>query len=98
MIFPQKYKVLEQNTIEKGNYSIVPIRFQDRIEIMNWRNDQMFHLRQEIKLTRETQDSYFKKTVLELFLSETPSQLLFSYLKEGKLIGYDHKRNLLSLF
>jgi len=88
MIFPQKYKVLEQNTIEKGNYSIVPIRFQDRIEIMNWRNDQMFHLRQEIKLTRETQDSYFKKTVLELFLSETPSQLLFSYLKEGKLIGY----------
>ena len=88
MIFPQKYKVLDQNTIEKGNYSIVPVRFKDRIEIMNWRNDQMFHLRQEIKLTRETQDFYFKKTVLELFLSETPSQLLFSYLKEGKLIGY----------
>ena len=88
MIFPQKYKVLDQNTIEKGSYSIVPVRFKDRIEIMNWRNDQMFHLRQEIKLTRETQDFYFKKTVLELFLSETPSQLLFSYLKEGKLIGY----------
>ncbi|MEN8912615.1 MAG: GNAT family N-acetyltransferase [Polaribacter sp.] len=66
----------------------MPLRFEDRMEIMTWRNEQMYHLRQAEPLTQESQDNYFRTTVASLFEQENPNQILFSYLKDGVCIGY----------
>jgi RimJ/RimL family protein N-acetyltransferase len=55
---------------------------------MKWRNEQIYHLRQDKPLTKETQDRYFGDIIPQLFCQEKPSHLLFSFLKHGKLIGY----------
>ena len=39
-----------------GQYKIVPIRYEDRFDIMKWRNEQMYHLRQSKPLTEEDQE------------------------------------------
>lgn len=54
------YNVLNKQIFRRGKHSLVPIRFKDRIKIMEWRNEQMYHLRQFIKLTIEDQNNYFK--------------------------------------
>ncbi len=88
MIFPSKYRCLNQNEFSDGEYKIVPIRYQDRLEIMKWRNEQLYHLRQLKPLTIEGQDSYFKTVVAGLFEYKKPKQLLFSFFKGEELIGY----------
>ena len=88
MKFPQKYKVLDRNSFSKNEFSIVPIRYKDRFDIMQWRNEQMYHLRQASLLTKEDQKNYFKNVVANLFDKEKPDQILFSYLKDGDIIGY----------
>jgi len=66
----------------------MPIRFEDRYLIMQWRNEQIYHLRQNKPLTKEDQDSYFINVVSKLFDQDKPDQLLFSFLKNGTCIGY----------
>lgn len=83
-----KYKVLHKQHFKNGDYSIVPIRMEDQYAIMKWRNEQMFHLRQNKPLTREAQEVYFKDVVAQLFNKEKPDQILFSYLKGKTCIGY----------
>ena len=61
----KKYKCLEKNIYNSGKYSILPLRFQDRYDIMNWRNEQKYHLRQENDLSKEIQDLYFKNIILK---------------------------------
>ena len=82
------YKALNQNIFSNGEFKIVPIRFEDRADIMKWRNEQMYHLRQDKLLTEKSQDNYFNGTVARLFDQEEPNQILFSYLKNDKCIGY----------
>jgi len=55
---------------------------------MQWRNEQLFHLRQKEPLTKEDQESYFQNVVASLFKQEKPTQLLFSFLKDEVCIGY----------
>lgn len=55
---------------------------------MQWRNEQIYHLRQDELLTKEKQDQYFTDVVSKLFPQESPNQILFSYLKNDKCIGY----------
>ena len=55
---------------------------------MNWRNEQMYHLRQNSPLTKEKQDNYFDSVVSNLFEQEKPGQILFSYLEGQECIGY----------
>jgi len=88
MKFPSQYNCLTRNMFEIGNYKIIPIRYEDRIAIMHWRNEQIFHLRQDKPLTELSQESYFKGTVAKLFEPKKPNQILFSYLQNGKCIGY----------
>ena len=88
MIFPKKYNALDVNIFEKNDYTLVPIRYEDRVSIMRWRNEQMYHLRQSEELTEKSQEDYFKNTIAQLFNIEQPSQLLFSLLKHNELIGY----------
>tara|TARA_B110000238_G_scaffold201057_1_gene254341 strand:- start:2941 stop:3507 length:567 start_codon:yes stop_codon:yes gene_type:complete len=82
------YKVLSKQKFGNANYSIVPIRFEDRMDIMNWRNDQIYHLRQNKSLTAFDQDHYFNTVVNKLFNQDEPNQILFSYLENNVCIGY----------
>ncbi len=84
----ESYKSLNEQVFEIDNYKIVPIRYQDRLEIMKWRNEQIYHLRQNKTLTREDQDKYFETVVAKLFKNEKPDQILFSYLENEICIGY----------
>ena len=83
-----KYKSLIKQEFIEGEYKIIPIRFKDRFKIMEWRNEQMYHLRQSKKLTIEDQDNYFKNTIKSLFHMDQPQQILFSYLEGEICIGY----------
>ncbi|WP_149276970.1 GNAT family N-acetyltransferase [Pareuzebyella sediminis] len=82
------YKVLKKQTFSKGNYRIVPIRMEDRYAILQWRNEQLFHLRQNRPLSKKEQDAYFSTVVANLFSNEQPDQILFSYLEGDTCIGY----------
>ena len=82
------YKALNKQIFTSGTFSLVPIRFEDRYDIMKWRNEQIYHLRQAKPLTREDQDAYFKNVVAKIFEQEQPGQILFSYLENEKLNGY----------
>mgnify|MGYP003616178143 CR=1 FL=1 len=88
MEYNSSYKGLKQQTFSKGEYSLVPIRYEDRMDIMRWRNEQVYHLRQNEPLTEERQEWYFKEVVAKLFQKGHPDQILFSYLKGTKCIGY----------
>ena len=88
------YICLKNNNFVRGNYSIVPIRFEDMFEIMKWRNDQLFHLRQSKLLTVSDQKLYFKNVISQLFGQKKPNQVLFSYLENGVCIGYGGLVNL----
>lgn len=87
-MFPDKYKLLEQTSWSDGRHTLLPIRYEDRLAIMQWRNEQLYHLRQQQPLTEADQERYFTQVVTQLFDQEHPGQLLFSYLEDGKLIGY----------
>jgi len=84
----ETYIDLQKQTFSIGDFSIVPIRFQDRLKIMNWRNEQLYHLRQQTVLTKDSQDHYFSTVISRLFETKKPSQLLFSFLEKDKCIGY----------
>ena len=88
MEFPISYNCLNQNEFSEGEFKIVPLRYEDRMSIMKWRNEQIYHLRQVEELTADSQESYFRNTVASLFKKEKPSQILFSYLKNDTCIGY----------
>lgn len=84
----QVYKVLKNQEFKLGRYRLIPIRSEDRYKIMEWRNDQIFHLRQTEILTEETQDSYFKNVIEKLFNQILPEQILFSFLEDEVCIAY----------
>lgn len=84
----KNFKCLENSIFQIGDFSIVPIRHEDRIDIMKWRNEQMYHLRQNKYLTIEDQENYFTNIVSSLFKQDKPSQILFSYLENDVCIGY----------
>ena len=82
------YKVLKKQLFSLNEYSIIPIRYEDRLSILKWRNEQIYHLRQDKLLTKNDQDYYFKNVVNRLFNQQRPNQLLFSFLKENLCVGY----------
>ncbi len=82
------YKCLKQQKYTFGDYSIVPLRYEDRFSIMKWRNEQIYHLRQAKILREDDQQRYFDNVVAKLFDNPQPDQILFSYLEKGVCIGY----------
>ena len=83
-----KYVCLKQQEYISNEYKLVPIRYQDRFDIMKWRNEQMYHLRQSNELTIADQEVYFKKVINANKKNSFPDFLLFSFLRNEKLIGY----------
>ena len=82
------YKVLNRQIYTIGSFSLVPIRFEDKLDIMKWRNEQIYHLRQNKLLTLEDQENYFNVVISKLFEQEQPNQILFSFLENDFCIGY----------
>ncbi|MBR6929045.1 MAG: GNAT family N-acetyltransferase [Bacteroidales bacterium] len=82
------YICLKQQEQHLGDYSIVPLRYEDRFLIMKWRNEQIYHLRQAHPLTEADQQRYFDNVVSKLYDNSKPDQILFSYLEKGACIGY----------
>ena len=83
-----EYRCLRQQEQHIGEYSIVPIRYEDRFLFMKWRNEQIYHLRQAQPLTEEDQQRYFDNVVSKLYDQQKPDQILFSYLDGNICIGY----------
>ena len=82
------YRCLRKQEYTLGDFAIVPLRYEDRFSIMEWRNEQIYHLRQARPLTEEDQQRYFDTVVARLFDQPKPDQLLFSFLEKGICIGY----------
>jgi RimJ/RimL family protein N-acetyltransferase len=82
------YKCLSNSIFKEGAFSIIPLRYEDRLDILKWRNEQIFHLRQNKPLTIEDQEKYFTSVVDVLFNQVQPNQILFSFLENDKCIGY----------
>lgn len=82
------YKCLKNQRFEHNEFALIPLRDEDQFSIMKWRNEQIYHLRQAKPLTEADQKNYFDNVVSKLFEQENPSQLLFSFLKNGECIGY----------
>lgn len=73
------YRILQQLKFSSGKFALVPIRMEDRYDIMRWRNEQIYHLRQSRPLTQDDQDRYFKEVVSQLFDQEHGASLSFVY-------------------
>jgi RimJ/RimL family protein N-acetyltransferase len=84
----RNYLCLSNSIFEENSFALVPIRGEDKYEILKMRNEQMYHLRQEKPLTVEDQKYYFENVVSKLFKLEKPDQLLFSFLVDGQFVGY----------
>ena len=82
------YKCLVKQRFEHNEFSLIPLRSEDQLLIMKWRNEQIYHLRQAKSLTETDQKNYFENVVAKLFEQEKPNQILFSFLKNGVYIGY----------
>jgi RimJ/RimL family protein N-acetyltransferase len=84
----RSYKCLSQQIFKNQDFRIEPLRDQDKYEILEIRNEQLYHLRQSEPLTKEKQESYFASVVSNLFEQEYPNQLLFSFFENNEFIGY----------
>lgn len=84
----RNYKCLSVSKLESNGFHIESLRDGDKYEIMDIRNQQIYHLRQNEPLTKEKQEHYFATVVAGLFEQEKPSQLLFSFFENGNFIGY----------
>ncbi len=84
----RKYRQLKNNIFTYNNYTLCPLRDEDKYIILKTRNEQLYHLRQTEPLTTAKQEEYFKTVVAGLFEQEQPGQLLFSYLKGEEFTGY----------
>lgn len=61
------YKALNQQIFKSGNFCLLPIHYDDRLDIMKWRNEQIYHLRQNEILSLKNQNIYFKTVISKLF-------------------------------
>ncbi len=83
-----EYRCMEQQIYRSSEFSLVPLRDDDKFHIMKWRNEQIYHLRQQKQLTKEDQENYFSTVINTLFEQGQPGQVLFSYLHDKICIGY----------
>lgn len=83
-----EYECLSSNTFQNEEFSLVPLRDQDKFLILKMRNEQIYHLRQEKELTELEQEIYFNNVISKLFSEKNPNQILFTFLEDNEFIGY----------
>lgn len=82
------YQLLDGFYESIGEYAISSIKLEDAESIRIWRNQQISALRQSSILSKDEQDSYFKKVIEPSFSDEEPRQILLRYTLKNDLIGY----------
>lgn len=82
------YRCLQKQEQRLGDFTLVPLRYEDRFLIMKWRNEQIYHLRQARPLTEDDQQRYFDTIISKLYENPNPDQILFSYMEKNVCIGY----------
>jgi RimJ/RimL family protein N-acetyltransferase len=91
---PMNYQCLRKQVWVNGPYSVTPLREEDIYRIREWRNEQMDVLRQNRLLTEADQVKYYQETVMASFEAEEPRIILFSFLLDGRCIGYGGLTNI----
>lgn len=73
-----------------ANYAVVvrPIKWSDRVDIREWRNEQIEVLRQQVPISKEQQDLYYSQILAPQMSMQQPEQFLFGIEVDNKLIGY----------
>ena len=75
------YKALHKQKYANVNFAIIPIRYEDRMAILKWRNEQIYHLRQVNPLTEEDQENYFNTVVNSLLMKTNQIKFCFHICK-----------------
>src|SRR5687767_12928827 len=88
------YKALKNNCLTYTDYAILPYRDEDKLNIKEWRNQQMDILRQKKILTNDDQIEYYNNYILPSFNQEYPKIILFSFLESNTCIGYGGLTNI----
>lgn len=82
------YTCLHKQKYGMDGYELWPLREEDIFLIMEWRNQQIDVLRQTEPLTRDMQQLYYDKTICPTFQMAQPPQIVFSFLLDGRCVGY----------
>jgi RimJ/RimL family protein N-acetyltransferase len=88
------YRALSTNEFANDEYTIIPIREIDILEIKRWRNEQIDILRQRVILSDQDQKEYYHKHVVPGFSAIQPKLILFSFLERHTCIGYGGLTNI----
>lgn len=88
------YIHLKSNVYSLGEYSVVPFRKVDLMNVKTWRNDQMDVLRQKALLTDENQLNYYNNFIEPSFSDPNSRIILFSFLLNNECIGYGGLTNI----
>ena len=83
-----RYRCLDLDVFHDGAYAITPLRKEDMMPIMTWRNAQQAVLRGKTTLTEEQQQGYWLRVIEPSFAQEEPAQLLFTFFFQHEPIGY----------
>lgn len=81
------FKFLKKK-FDTNNFSIGNIKSSDIEKIRIWRNDSLRYLRQNNKISKKQQITYFEKNVHNQAKLKKPNKILFSFKKDNILIGY----------
>jgi len=82
------YVCLPWAKLVDGAYSVSPVRSRDIESIRIWRNAQREVLRQVREITPAEQGSYFRRSIWPEMSMPRPRNILLSYFREERLIGY----------
>ena len=84
-----KYRCLKNERVGKPNgYHLKTIQPENIEQIRIWRNAQTDVLRQQHLITPEEQQAYFDQHIWPTLTDEHPKQILLSFFKNDKIIGY----------
>ena len=83
-----KYKCLRTNIFFNNNFSLEVIQKKEIEEIRIWRNLNIDVLRQKKIINKKQQYNYFKNNIWSDLDKKKPKNILFSFKKNSKLIGY----------
>lgn len=86
--WPRAYTHFPNIERTSGEFSLRPLRWEDREPIRRWRNEQINVLRQTTPLSIDDQDTYYRNVLAPQFEEREPQQILWSLEENGRLIGY----------
>jgi len=88
------YKFLNNKKITLDEFSLISIDYNSIQKIREWRNKQVNILRQSKKITIKEQEDYFKKIIKPDIKKKFPKNIILSFVKSNKLIGYGGLTNI----